>query len=418
MSVPLVINGQTYDYPELNDSPPDVNWGVTATDWAIAVTQGMLQKAGGNFVLTADANFGPNFGLLAVYFSSRLTPVAHTGLLRLDNPNFIAWRDVGDTADLPLAVNASNQLTFNGNVLANGSGGDVVGPASATDNAVARFDGNTGKLIQNSSCTIDDTGKFVSAVTTASRAVVTDSGNALASSATTDTQIGYLSTTTSNVQTQLDGKITSSTITVFTSSGTWTKATLNPKFVRVTVIGGGGGGGGAASTSGSQFAAGGGGGGGGCSIKTIMAVTLGATETVTVGAAGAASSAGNNPGGDGGTSSFGAHAVATGGTGGLGMGATTGGSRVAAVSGGQGSSGDLNFGGGAGGSGVVESQALGLGFGGSSYLAGSVRQLGNATASAGNGYGGGGAGADNGNSQSSRAGGAGAAGVVIVEEFY
>ena len=36
-------------------------------------------------------------------------------------------------------------------------GGDVAGPASATDNAVARFDGTTGKLIQNSVVTISDT---------------------------------------------------------------------------------------------------------------------------------------------------------------------------------------------------------------------------------------------------------------------
>ena len=36
--------------------------------------------------------------------------------------------------------------------------GDVVGPASATDNAVARFDTTTGKLIQNSVTLIDDTG--------------------------------------------------------------------------------------------------------------------------------------------------------------------------------------------------------------------------------------------------------------------
>jgi len=36
--------------------------------------------------------------------------------------------------------------------------GNVVGPASATDNAIARFDGTTGKLIQNSVTTIDDTG--------------------------------------------------------------------------------------------------------------------------------------------------------------------------------------------------------------------------------------------------------------------
>jgi hypothetical protein len=37
-------------------------------------------------------------------------------------------------------------------------GGDVVGPSSATDNAIARFDTITGKLIQNSTSTIDDSG--------------------------------------------------------------------------------------------------------------------------------------------------------------------------------------------------------------------------------------------------------------------
>ncbi len=40
-----------------------------------------------------------------------------------------------------------------------GSGsGDVVGPASSTDNAIVRFDSTTGKLIQNSVVTISDTG--------------------------------------------------------------------------------------------------------------------------------------------------------------------------------------------------------------------------------------------------------------------
>jgi hypothetical protein len=35
--------------------------------------------------------------------------------------------------------------------------GDVYGPATATDNAIARFDGTTGKIIQNSAVTIADT---------------------------------------------------------------------------------------------------------------------------------------------------------------------------------------------------------------------------------------------------------------------
>ena len=38
-----------------------------------------------------------------------------------------------------------------------GGTGDVVGPASSTDNAIVRFDGLTGKLIQNSAATIADT---------------------------------------------------------------------------------------------------------------------------------------------------------------------------------------------------------------------------------------------------------------------
>jgi hypothetical protein len=46
-------------------------------------------------------------------------------------------------------------------------GGDVVGPASATDNAIARFDTTTGKLLQNSVVTVGDTGA-VSGVTTLS----------------------------------------------------------------------------------------------------------------------------------------------------------------------------------------------------------------------------------------------------------
>lgn len=39
-----------------------------------------------------------------------------------------------------------------------GGTGDVVGPSSATDNAIARFDSTTGKLIQNSTVTVSDAG--------------------------------------------------------------------------------------------------------------------------------------------------------------------------------------------------------------------------------------------------------------------
>ena len=41
-----------------------------------------------------------------------------------------------------------------------GASGDVTGPSSAADNAIARFDGTTGKAIQDSTVTLDDTGNL------------------------------------------------------------------------------------------------------------------------------------------------------------------------------------------------------------------------------------------------------------------
>ena len=53
-------------------------------------------------------------------------------------------------------------------------GGDVAGPASATDNAVARFDGTTGKLIQNSVVTIDDTTGAIAGASSLTSPAATD----------------------------------------------------------------------------------------------------------------------------------------------------------------------------------------------------------------------------------------------------
>ena len=51
--------------------------------------------------------------------------------------------------------------------------GDVVGPASATDNAIARYDLTTGKLIQNSLVIVDDTGAVAGVTTLAASTSVT-----------------------------------------------------------------------------------------------------------------------------------------------------------------------------------------------------------------------------------------------------
>lgn len=71
-------------------------------------------------------------------------------------PSTVKVSAVGSDADINLDLESKGT----GSVLINGSPisgtGDVVGPASATDHAVARFDTTTGKLIQNSGAILDD----------------------------------------------------------------------------------------------------------------------------------------------------------------------------------------------------------------------------------------------------------------------
>ena len=55
---------------------------------------------------------------------------------------------------------ANKFLKADGTWVSPSGSGDVVGPASSTDNAIARFDSTTGKLLQNSGATIDDSGNI------------------------------------------------------------------------------------------------------------------------------------------------------------------------------------------------------------------------------------------------------------------
>ena len=69
----------------------------------------------------------------------------------------IKYPQTDGTGGQVLQTNGAGELSF-ATVSGGGGSGDVVGPSSATDNAIARFDTTTGKLLQNSSATIDDAG--------------------------------------------------------------------------------------------------------------------------------------------------------------------------------------------------------------------------------------------------------------------
>lgn len=211
---------------------------------------------------------------------------------------------------------------------------------------------------------------------------------------------------------------------MFSSAGT---ATYTPhaamKSCIVECIGGGGGGGGANSGGGANgWFVGGGGGAGGYSRKLVTATTVGASQTITVGAGGGAGGGGPSDGLAGGTTSFGALCIAKGGGGGAGAGisayglAGVGGTTTGAV-------GDLVAAGAPGQAGFYHEfnppVAVGItsSSGGSSAFGGGGTSHSQGAGVAGGNYGSGGSGGGAVGGAGSSNAGAGSAGVVIITEF-
>jgi hypothetical protein len=208
-------------------------------------------------------------------------------------------------------------------------------------------------------------------------------------------------------------------IQTFTGSGTYTPH-ANMVYCRIEAQGGGGGGGGSASAGANIGGGGGGGGAGGYSRTISTKATIGASKTVTIGAAGTAGTAGNNAGGNGGDTSVGALCIAKGGTGGGGA-AAAGGDFASGGAGGIAGTGDVTANGATGqGVGSFTQGIPGGGTGGSSLFGGGGKGGQSATAGAGaaaTGKGAGGGGGSSYNAGGTAAGAVGTAGYVVVTEF-
>ena len=116
-------------------------WDNTAAEFAFATT---TSSATGSFAITAysnlhAANIMGSIVSASLGFSGSLTRL-------MDGTSYI----IGG-AGITVASASNGAITLS----AAGGGGDVTGPGSSTANAVALFDGATGKIIKNSGLTTD-----------------------------------------------------------------------------------------------------------------------------------------------------------------------------------------------------------------------------------------------------------------------
>lgn len=134
MSLNVTFNGAVYIIPETGE----VGWGGNTTSYLVAIAAGALQKTGGSFTLSADTDFGASFGLKSLYYKSRSANIAAAGILRLNNnSDSINWRNAANNADLPLTVDASDRLLYNGvPVLTGTTPGAYVSSITGTTNQV------------------------------------------------------------------------------------------------------------------------------------------------------------------------------------------------------------------------------------------------------------------------------------------
>jgi len=136
-----VFNGSVWQKVDNTDSVTSVN---TLTG-AVVLTTTNIAEGTNEYFTTAKARASVSAGTGISYVSG-------TGVITNSLPDQVVSLTGAGTTTVTGTYPSFTITSTDSKV------GDVVGPASATDNAVARFDTTTGKLIQNSVTLIDDTG--------------------------------------------------------------------------------------------------------------------------------------------------------------------------------------------------------------------------------------------------------------------
>lgn len=171
----LLALGQPVTGTESGTWGDDVNNAVTSyLDIAIAGTQTISTDGDVTLTLTQGTSSATNIsGTSAQYMVLNCTG-SRTAIRNINTPNsskaYIVMNNTtggynvvirggtGPTTGISVAPGKQTWVAWDTNAgdFKEIASGDVDGPASSTDNAIARFDGTTGKIIQNSAATIAD----------------------------------------------------------------------------------------------------------------------------------------------------------------------------------------------------------------------------------------------------------------------
>ena len=152
-----VATGTTTPVISMAAANTSTNGYLTSADW------NTFNNKGSGTVTSVAATAGTGISVTG-------SPITTSGTLNITNTA------PDQTVVLTAGTGISTTGTYPNFTITNTSpslGGDVVGPASATDNAVARFDSTTGKLIQNSVVIVSDAGAVTGVTTLAASTSVT-----------------------------------------------------------------------------------------------------------------------------------------------------------------------------------------------------------------------------------------------------
>ena len=171
----LLALGQPVTGTESGTWGDDVNNAVTSyLDIAIAGTQTLSTDGDVTLTLTQGTSSATNIGTTSAQYMILNCTGSRTALRYINVPNsskaYIVMNNTsggfnvtirgstGPTTGISVAPGKQTWVAWDTNAgdFKEIASGDVDGPASSTDNAVARFDGTTGKIIQNSAVTIAD----------------------------------------------------------------------------------------------------------------------------------------------------------------------------------------------------------------------------------------------------------------------